>query len=171
MPGAFEGFNETLASIASQVDWNQVSTIGTDRISDTWAPLIAVDSFFNSDWKQYADSQIETARNNLAFGHETEPGQAVYKSLLALALDHKGDVSERVLMGDIAKNLDEDEALSTYQVGVVLIGLGFEKRSRGGKTYIYTGGEANLADVGLKLGLKDDWLDDIVISRALKPGE
>jgi len=171
VPGAFEGFNETLASIASQVDWNQVSTIGTDRISDTWAPLIAVDSFFNSDWKQYADSQIETARNNLAFGHETEPGQAVYKSLLALALDHKGDVSERVLMGDIAKNLDEDEALSTYQVGVVLIGLGFEKRSRGGKTYIYTGGEANLADVGLKLGLKDDWLDDIVISRALKPGE
>jgi len=171
VPGEFEGFNETLAGIASQVDWKQVSMIGNNRISDTWAPLLAVDSLFSGDWKQYAESQMEMARKNLDLGHETEPSQAVYKSLLALVLDEHGNVSERVLMGAVAKNLDEEEALSPYQVGVVLIGLGFEKRSRGGKTYIYTGGEANLADIGLKLGLKDDWLDDIVISRALKPGE
>ena len=100
----FTLYAEELRAIAEQVDWEQVAQRGGNRIADTWAPLLEVAALIgDSEWECYALQQMETATGDLDLGHEVEPVQAVYQSLLSLALDEHGKVEARVRMSEIPK--------------------------------------------------------------------
>lgn len=156
----FSEFAEVLDGIAQLVEWKHVPQLGGNRIADTWAPLVAVDDLLGGDWKAYADEQMKAAQANLDSGRETEPSQAAFKSFLALAFEDEGNLLERVLLGSIANNLTDEEGMSSYQVGIILSDLGFTKANRGGRAYIYTGGQEKLAAVALDLGIEDELFYD-----------
>ena len=111
------------------------------------------------DWGQFAEQQMERARADLRLGHEEEPTQAVY---LALALALQNEVlgpEERVLLADVARNVQDGLQVNSWQAGQLLRDLGFDTRTSGGRQYAYTGGRANLAEVGLMLGVQDEWIE------------
>ena len=156
----FVRFAPIVERIAKRVDWKRAPELGTGRISDTWAPLLLIHQLFGGDWGEYAAQHMKSANDNLGEGHETEPRQAVYKSLLSLVMNDSGEVAERVLMGSVAKNLSDDESLSSYQVGQVPRDLGFSKHNRGGNIYIYSGGREKLTKVAQELGIEDELLGE-----------
>ena len=88
-PADFKQYSTELKELAQRVHWERVRDENTDRIADTWAPLLAVDAFLGGDWIQYAEHQMKRARTNLRLGHEEEPSQAVYRAFLALALENE----------------------------------------------------------------------------------
>ena len=103
---------------------------------------------------------MERARANLRLGHEEEPTQAVYRSFLALALQNEVfGPEERVLLADIARNVQDGLQLNSWQAGQLLRDLGFRTGTAGGKQYAYTGGSAKLVEVGLMLGVQDEWIE------------
>ena len=156
----FAEFASSLEDIAKHVDWTRVPELGRDRVSDSWAPLLAVHEYVGGDWGDFAEEEMKAAEGNLSFGHESEPVQSAYNSFLSLALAEEDDVAERILMGAIAKNLPEEESLSSYQVGIILTDLGFVKSKRGGHFYFYTGGRDKLFAAGRTLGIEDEMFEE-----------
>ena len=103
---------------------------------------------------------MERARANLRLGHEEEPSQAVYRAFLALALENEVlGPEERVLLADIARNVQDGLHVNSWQAGQLLRDLGFDTRTAGGKQYAYTGGSAMLVKAGLMLGVQDEWIE------------
>jgi len=151
---------EGLGVLAQEVNWERGGDENTDRIADTWAPLLAVDAFLGGDWGQFAEQQMERARANLRLGHEEEPSQAVYRSFLALALQNEVlGPEERVLVADITRNVQDGLQVNSWQVGQLLRDLRFKTDTAGGKQYAYTGGIAMLVEAGLMLGVQDEWIE------------
>ena len=145
IPEAFQQYATELKELAQRVNWERGGDENTDRIADTWAPLLAVDAFLGGDWGQFAEQQMERARANLRLGHEEEPSQAVYRALLALALPNEIlGPEERVLLADIARNVQDGLQVNSWQAGQLLRDLGFKTKTAGGKQYAYTGGIAML---------------------------
>ena len=163
IPEEFQQYATELKELAQRVNWKRGRDENTDRIVDTWAPLLAVDAFLGRDWGQFAQQQMERARANLRLGHEEEPSQAVYRAFLALALpDEELGPEERVPLADINKRLKEEQNLSSWQIGITQRDLGFETRRVGGNQYAYTGGSAKLVMAGLMLKVQDDWIEQEV---------
>jgi len=147
-----------LEALAEKVDWERVIDESGDRIRDTWAPLLAVNEMLGGEWEPYAREQMERATANLIQGHQEESSQAVYRAMLSLALaDTLLEPDERVRLGDIVRRLQEGQDLNSWQVGQLLRGMGFETKTAGGTQYVYTGGEEKLVEVGLLLGIEDEW--------------
>ena len=156
----FQLYKEGLGALAQEVNWERGRDESTDRIADTWAPLLAVDAFLGGDWGQFAWQQMERARANLRLGHEEEPSQAVYRALLALALqDEVLGPEERVLLADIARTVQDGLRVNSWQAGQLLRDLGFRTGTAGGNQYVYTGGSAKLVEAGSMLGVQDEWIE------------
>ena len=156
----FQLYKEGLGALAQEVNWERGGDENTDRIADTWLPLLAVDAFLGGDWGQFAQQQMERARANLRLGHEEEPTQAVYRAFLALALQNEVlGPEERVLVADITRNVQDGLQLNSWQVGKLLRDMGFQTDTIGGKQYAFTGGSAKLVEVGLMLGVQDRWIE------------
>jgi hypothetical protein len=103
---------------------------------------------------------MERARANLRLGHEEEPSQAVYRALLALALqDEVLGPEERVLLADIARTVQDGLRVNSWQAGQSLRDLGFRTGTAGGNQYVYTGGSAKLVEAGSMLGVQDEWIE------------
>ena len=155
-PEEFKPFAEVLRAQAEEIDWSAVAERGGDRIGDTWAPLLQVDATLGGVCEPYAAGQMEKARTDLSRGHEEESSQAVFRTLLALALpDNNQELMERVLLADVA-SLDGN-GLNSWQAGQLLRDMRFETKTVGGKQYVYTGGAGNLVAVGRELGIEDEW--------------
>ena len=159
----FQLYKEGLGALAQEVNWERGGDENTDRIADPWAPLLAVDAFLGRGWSQFAQQQMERGRANLRLGHEEEPSQAVYRAFLALALENEVlGPEERVLLADIARNVQDGLQVNSWQAGQLLRDLGFDTRTAGGKQYAYTGGSAMLVKAGLMLGVQDEWIEQEV---------
>ena len=160
IPEEFQQYATELKELAQRVNWKRGRDENTDRIADTWAPLLAVDAFLGGDWGQFAEQQMERARADLRLGHEEEPSQAVYRSFLALALQNEVlGPEERVLVADIMRNVQDGLQLNSWQVGKLLRDMWFETDTAGGKQYAFTGGSAKLVEMGLMLGVQDQWIE------------
>ena len=159
-PADFNQYSAELKELAQRVNWERGGDENTDRIADTWLPLLAVDAFLGGDWGQFAEQQMERARANLRLGHEEEPTQAVYRAFLALALQNEVlGPEERVLVADITRNVQDGLQLNSWQVGKLLRDMRFKTDTAGGKQYAYTGGSAMLVKAGLMLGVQDQWIE------------
>ena len=159
-PADFNQYSAELKELAQRVNWERGGDENTDRITDTWLPLLAVDAFLGGNWGRFAEQQMERARADLRLGHEEEPSQAVYRSFLALALQNEVlGPEERVLLADITRNVQDGLQLNSWQVGQLLRDMGFETDTAGGHQYAYTGGSPKLVEVGLMLGVQDQWIE------------
>lgn len=157
-PESFSPLAEKLKELAMGMDWQAVKEQASDRITDTWVPLLEVAAWLgDEEWTTYAVTQMEKAATNLSLGQEEEPTQAVFSELLAIAV-YGGKVRERVEIKTIAEGMCSPK-LNSWQVGDLLRGMGFKTKKTGGKQYVLTGGEDKLVEVGKALGIQDEWLE------------
>jgi len=158
----FEPYAEVLKSLSDEAPWSELESSQGNRIADTWEPLVFVSlvELDDEEWYEYALEQIQKSNDDLKLGEEEEPTRAIYFAFLALALDGQSEPKERVRLAAIANRLNnEGRKLTSYQAGQVLGDLGFERRTVGGNSYVYTGGGEKLRQVGNQLGVKDEWLE------------
>ena len=163
-PEDFAPYRTLVISLATKVHWEDYQESTGSRIDDTWRPLKLVCRFAddaNEEWMAWAKAEKENAKSHLKEGQEDEPTILVFRSLLAAAMPENGPNKERVKISEIVKFSDElGEGTNSWQTGIILASLGFDKKTRGGTRYCITGGLDKLKQVAKGLGLQDDLLDE-----------
>jgi hypothetical protein len=154
-----ETTKKLVRQIGGIVEWSNVG-FGHGRAQDTYAPLMAVgEALDDRAWLAYVEGRIAQATEDLSYARDLEPEQVAYSAVLNLALDQGGGALERVELRHVRQSLTDDgHDVSSVQIGVLLRGAGFLVAQKGGKTWVYTGGEDNLKRIGNELNIDDDWL-------------
>lgn len=103
---------------------------------------------------------MNKARANLSLGQQEEPTQGVFSALLSIAVSEGGKVEDRVQIKQIVEDLRQSMKLNGWQVGTLLREMGLETKKAGGKQYVYTGGMKRLKEIGKRLQIDDEWLEE-----------
>ena len=150
-----------LQSVAREVDWS-AAKFGYSRERDTWEPLLLVArSVGDEEWLTYAKQRIADATDALLKARNYEPLQLAYLALLRLSISDDGTVGERVELAHVRTALEADGGdFNSWQVSRLLQDAGLTVDPKGGRTWVYTGGEDNLKSIGRELNIEDAWLDE-----------
>lgn len=116
---------KAISDIAKRVDLT--TDLTSERIADTWRPLILVaKSVGDYEWIEYAKQQMEIDEKSLLAGQGYEPGQAVLLTLKSLMI-MEGGVYKDVKIRDVKRELQDnfDVRLLIYQIDQMVLDLGF----------------------------------------------
>ena len=163
---AFTPYQDYLASLATEIKWEQAVDLGGSRILDTWAPILLVAQHLADEPRlTWATNEIDRAEAGFDAGQEEEPAQLVFNTILALSLDDHGNQmlkpKERIAMKAIRHELGDNELrLTSIQIGDIVRNFGLEIKKVGGTQYVYIEGKEKLEAIHRELGLQDEWFDN-----------
>jgi hypothetical protein len=146
---------------ANDIDWSE-AIFGTNRIEDSWQPIKVVAKHFeNSMLLDYIDEAVERATADLVAGQGHEPNLILFSCVLEAAFRESGQSAERVALSWIQECATTNgQPLNSWQIGRMARQLGFQVVTKGGKSWIMTGGDANLRKIGKQLGSEDDFVTE-----------
>lgn len=112
-----------LRSVANFVRQNAVRVPVSDRVMESWRPLIEIAGVLGDfDWVIHLDAEYQRARKMLAVGDQYESDDVLIKAVTAA-----GGLSEDVRLKDIREALEElGLNWSTQKIHTTLTSLGFE---------------------------------------------
>ena len=143
------------------IDWSD-AIFGTNRIEDSWQPIkIVAEHFGNSTLLGFIDEAVEQANADLVAGQGHEPNLILFSCVLEAAFRESGQSAERVALSWIQECATTNgQPLNSWQIGRMARQLGFQVVTKGGKSWIMTGGDANLRKIGKQLGSEDDFVTE-----------
>ena len=149
-----------LKDLSATIDWRR-SEVAQGRVRDAWSPLtFAAGVLGDHDWLGEIETVITTAESHVAQGQQEEPAQKLFKLLLAEAIQ-KQAFGGRVALSEIVAAAERERMdINPWQAGQQIREYGLEVKSIGGRTWILIDTEVQMREIGMFLGVEDEWITD-----------
>lgn len=162
-PASASDLAPLLKGLAEVTDLSEVAELGSGRVHDVWAPLLAVAKLAHDEsWLEWARERMEKDTEDLRDGHAYELDGLILAKIVECLTDEKtGQIVCRQLcvQGDIVQPLRYQERMhiSAWQASRQLKELGFDVQRIGGKNKFMPTSES-LRRAAEKTGYRDEVL-------------
>jgi len=161
-----EALTPKLSPLGDCINLADVADIGSGRVHDIWAPLLAVAHLIkDKEWIQWATRQMETELEDLRDGHAYELSGLILAQILKSLTDgdnNRIEYRRLIVQDDIIEPIRRHEQvkLSPFQVSRQLKELGFNLERTGGQNK-FTPTLESLRRAATKIGYQDTLLRPI----------
>ena len=157
-----QSLTSRLSSLGDCIQIEEVANIGTGRIHDTWAPLLAVAHMLGDhEWIKWATQRMESETRDLQDGHAYELSGQILGQIVHSLTDEKSNkiicrqlIVQKDIIDPLRKQLIK---LNSFQVSQQLREMGFTLVRTGGQNK-FTPTLDSLKRAADKIGYKDELL-------------